>query len=153
MALFPNVQKKAQTAVDTLLRGQRLPDFSDYGQIPYLDALVSEVLRWNPGAPLGLFHAASKDGYYNGYFIPKGSMIAPNVWAILHDETVYGQQPVDFIPERFLTENGEKNNLVPDPDAAFGFGRRLCPGRGTPRLDLLAQMQRLTLRVPSSHGP
>ncbi|KDR74419.1 hypothetical protein GALMADRAFT_99443 [Galerina marginata CBS 339.88] len=129
MALFPETQKKAQAAVDSILHGQRLPDFSDYGQIPYLDALVNEVLRWNPGAPLGLFHAASTDGYYDGYFIPKGSMLAPNVWAILHDETIYGPKSTDFIPERFLTEDGERNYNVPDPDAAFGFGRRICPGR------------------------
>jgi len=129
MALYPDVQKKAQAAVDSVLQHQRLPDFSHYGRIPYLDALVNEVLRWNPGAPLGLFHAVSKDDYYDGYLIPKGSMIVPNVWAILHDEAVYGANPNEFIPERFLTPDGKRNPRIPDADGAFGFGRRTCPGR------------------------
>jgi cytochrome P450 len=129
MALYPDVQKRAQEAIDSVLKGQRLPDFSDYGKIPYLDALVNEVLRWNPGAPLGLFHAVNKDDYYEGYLIPKGSMIVPNVWAILHDETVYGAKADEFIPERFLNPDGQRNPDVPDADAAFGFGRRMCPGR------------------------
>ncbi|KAF9459217.1 cytochrome P450 [Collybia nuda] len=129
MALYPDVQKTAQAAVDQVLKRQRFPDFSDYGHIPYLDALVNEVLRWNPGAPLGLFHAVNKDDYYNGYLIPKGSMIVPNVWAILHDEAVYGANPEEFSPERFLTPDNERDKRVPDTDAAFGFGRRMCPGR------------------------
>ncbi|TDL26777.1 PAH-inducible cytochrome P450 monooxygenase PC-PAH 3 [Rickenella mellea] len=129
MSLYPDVQKKAQAAVDDALSGQRLPDFSDYGTIPYLDAVVNEVLRWHPGAPLGLFHAANKDDYYEGYLIPKGTMISPNVWAILHDESIYGVDTEDFVPERFLTADGRKRNDIPDTDIAFGFGRRICPGK------------------------
>ncbi|THH04413.1 hypothetical protein EW146_g10185 [Bondarzewia mesenterica] len=34
-----------------------------------------------------------------------------------------------FKPERFLTEDGKLNPEVPDPEAAFGYGRRICPGR------------------------
>lgn len=130
MALYPGVQQKAQAAVDGILRGQRLPDFSDYGSIPYLDALVNEVLRWNPGAPLGLFHSVSKDDHYEGYLIPKGSIIVPNAWAIMHDEAIFGVDCREFKPERFLTPDGKRNPDIPDVDVAFGFGRRICPGRG-----------------------
>ncbi|KAF9002967.1 PAH-inducible cytochrome P450 monooxygenase PC-PAH 3 [Cyathus striatus] len=128
MCLYPEVQKNAQAALDAVLHNERLPDFSDFGNIPYLDALVNEVLRWHPGAPLGLFHMTSKDDEYDGYFIPKGTMISPNVWAILHDEAVYGEKPEEFRPERFLDADG-KRNAVPDVEVAFGFGRRICPGR------------------------
>lgn len=128
MSLYPEVQKRAQAAIDEVHHGQQLPDFSDYGRIPYLDAVVNEVLRWHPGAPLGLFHAASRDDVYEGYFIPKGTMISPNVWAIGHDESIYGANTEDFIPERFLTVDGRRND-VPDTEIAFGFGRRVCPGK------------------------
>lgn len=48
--------------------------------------------------------------------------------AILHDETVYSE-PELFNPYRFLTPDGKIDPDVPKPEAAFGFGRRICPGR------------------------
>ncbi|TFY81394.1 hypothetical protein EWM64_g2621 [Hericium alpestre] len=128
MALNPDVQKRAQAAIDEALHGERLPDFTDFGNIPYIDALINEVLRWHPGAPLGLFHSSNKDDVYEGYLVPKGTFISPNVWAILHDPAVYGEDVDEFRPERFLTKDGKRND-VPDSEIAFGFGRRICPGR------------------------
>ena len=48
--------------------------------------------------------------------------------AMLHDEAVY-PDPDTFKPERFLTEHGSLRSDVPYPTEAFGFGRRICPGR------------------------
>ena len=49
--------------------------------------------------------------------------------AILHDEEVY-PDPLSFKPERFLDKNGELDSNVQTPFvAAFGFGRRICPGQ------------------------
>ncbi|KAJ6578488.1 cytochrome P450 [Mycena capillaripes] len=128
MALHPQIQKTAQKALDASLGG-RLPDFSDYGHTPYIEALINEVLRWNPVAPVGIFHATSQDHAYRNYVIPKGSVVVPNIWAVLHDPEVYGAHPERFRPERFLTPEGAMSPKVPDTDAAFGFGRRICPGR------------------------
>ncbi|KAJ7928218.1 cytochrome P450 [Mycena leptocephala] len=128
MALHPQIQKTAQKALDASLGG-RLPDFSDYGHTPYIEALINEVLRWNPVAPVGIFHATSQDDAYRRYVIPKGSVVVPNIWAVLHDPEVYGAHPERFRPERFLTPEGTLSPNVPDTDAAFGFGRRICPGR------------------------
>lgn len=131
MALYPEVQKKAQKALDDALQGQRLPDFNDFGgRIPYVDAVVNEVLRWNTATPFAVYHVASEDDVYNGYNIPKGSIMIPNLWALLHEESVYGPDTDKFIPERFLTAKGELDPDVLDMDIAFGFGRRACPGRG-----------------------
>jgi cytochrome P450 len=48
--------------------------------------------------------------------------------SILHDPTIY-PSPDTFNPSRFLTSSGSLNPNVREPDAAFGFGRRACPGR------------------------
>jgi len=52
----------------------------------------------------------------------------PNTWAVLNDENVY-PDPRRFNPDRYLTEEGKLDLLVRDPEAAFGYGRRICPGR------------------------
>ncbi|KAJ6495958.1 cytochrome P450, partial [Mycena vulgaris] len=107
----------------------RLPDFTDYGRIPYIGALINEVLCWNSIPLMGTFHAMSQEDQYNGYVIPRGSVVIPNIWAILHNPEIYGEDPEQFIPERFLTPEGVLNAAVPDTDAAFGFGKIICPGR------------------------
>ena len=59
MTLFPDVQKKAQAEIDAVVGNDRLPSFSDRTQLPYIEALVMEVLRWHVVAPLGQFVSVS----------------------------------------------------------------------------------------------
>ncbi|KAL0958519.1 hypothetical protein HGRIS_000661 [Hohenbuehelia grisea] len=101
---------------------------ADESHLPYITALVNEVLRWQPIVPLGIAHKSTTEGVYNGYRIPENSVIFPNIWAILHDEKAY-PEPEVFRPERFLTQDGQLDPDVRDPAEGFGFGRRICPGR------------------------
>ncbi|KAF8574658.1 cytochrome P450 [Ramaria rubella] len=127
MLLFPEAQKKAQVELDSVVGMDRLPEFSDWESLPYTYALCQEVMRWHPVAPLGVPHRVTQDDVYGGYFIPEGSIVIGNSWAILHDERTYGPEPETFRPERFLDTN------IKFPLAAFGYGRRagcrVCPGR------------------------
>ncbi|KAJ7486669.1 cytochrome P450 [Mycena latifolia] len=127
MTMYPEVQQKAQAAVDGVVGHGRLPDFND--SIPYVDAVVKEVLRWRPVVPLSIPHTVTQDDVYKGYHIPAGSVVVGNSWAILHDEATYGPDTDKFIPERWLTVDGKINPTIREPTAAFGFGRRICPGR------------------------
>ncbi|KAI0057847.1 cytochrome P450 [Artomyces pyxidatus] len=122
MALHPDIRKKAQQELDSVLHGERLPTFEDQAALPYLDAVVKEVLRWRPAVPMGIPHRLLTDDEYQGYYIPSGTTVMGNVWAILHDPSVY-PNPDQFMPERFL------DGTAPDPDAVFGFSRRACPGQ------------------------
>ena len=58
MTLFPDVQRKAQLEVDSITGGTRLPSFADRQNMPYLNAMVKELLRWNPVVPLSEYHIA-----------------------------------------------------------------------------------------------
>ncbi|RXW15310.1 hypothetical protein EST38_g10551 [Candolleomyces aberdarensis] len=86
-----DVQTRAQKDVDEAVsRLGRLPDSREHRALPYIQALVWEVLRWRPVAPVAVPHFAAEDDVYNGYRIPAGSTVFANSWAVLHDETVYG---------------------------------------------------------------
>ncbi|OGM48730.1 O-methylsterigmatocystin oxidoreductase [Aspergillus bombycis] len=127
MVLNPEVQKKAQEEIDRVVGTSRLPEMSDCESLPYINAVVKEVLRWHPVTPLGVSHASSEDDTYEGYLIPKGAILVPNIWAIAHDPDLY-HDPLEFKPERFLSDNGRTPEYDPHL-LAFGFGRRICPGQ------------------------
>lgn len=68
----PDVQTHAQAEIDRVVGRNRLPDFSDRDDLPYVNAVCREVLRWKVVLPLGVTHAVLRDDVYEGYFIPKG---------------------------------------------------------------------------------
>jgi len=53
MVLHPDVQKRAQKEIDSIVGTGRLPDFDDEKLLPYVSAIVEEVMRWHPVAPIG----------------------------------------------------------------------------------------------------
>ncbi|KAF8824075.1 hypothetical protein HHX47_DHR9000128 [Lentinula edodes] len=129
MLMNPEIQTKAHEQLEKVLGPGDLPSFSDEPLLPYITAIAQEALRHNPVTPLAFPHALTQDDVYEGYFLPKGSIIMPNVWSILHDEEEY-PEPDLFKPSRFLGVDGKINPKVKDPaTAAFGFGRRACPGK------------------------
>ena len=80
MVLFPKVQQKAQIELDAVVGHDRLADSSDEASLPYTSAVVKEVLRWRPIAPLGFPHRLMEDDVYDGMRIPKGSWVFGNSW-------------------------------------------------------------------------
>ncbi|KAH9976333.1 CyP450 monooxygenase [Lactifluus volemus] len=127
LVLYPDVQKRAQAELDSVLARDRLPTFEDRPRLPYINALCKELLRWQMVAPIGVPHASREDDVYRNFFIPKGSFVIANAWAILHDPEIF-PDPEVLKPERFLDQDG---NLKDDPtmSLAFGAGKRICPGR------------------------
>ncbi|KDQ58241.1 hypothetical protein JAAARDRAFT_57969 [Jaapia argillacea MUCL 33604] len=125
MLLFPDVQKKIQAELDSVLGRDTLPTFSDHDFLPYLHLCAMETMRWKPVAPMGVPHAVQHDDVYEGMFIPEGSTIIANQWAILQDENMY-PNPKRFWPERW---DGRFPDARDSRMFAFGFNRRMCPGR------------------------
>ncbi|TCD66655.1 hypothetical protein EIP91_001073 [Steccherinum ochraceum] len=129
MALFPQVQRRAQAELDRVVGSGRLPTWTDFDNLPYIRATVMETMRWMPVSPFGVPHALDADDNYKGYHIPKGAWVVPNVWGMMHNPADY-PDPEVFNPDRFLGADGKVNPYVRDPGTAvFGFGRRICPGR------------------------
>ena len=73
MTISPDAQRKAQEELDSVVGSNRLPNYDDWNSLPYIEALVREVLRWKPIAPLGVAHAITDDDMFKGFLIPKGA--------------------------------------------------------------------------------
>lgn len=101
MILHPELQHKAQEELDRVVGRDRLPTFADRESLPYIEALIREVYRVYPVAPLGerpgmslsmmvrtnmcagVPHVAEEDDIYDGMFISKGTAILANIWYAL----------------------------------------------------------------------
>ena len=98
MAMNPEVLRKAQAEIDAVVGINRLPDFNDRPYLPYVNAIIKETLRWQMVIPLGkrffnvllrLFimagapHMVTEDDEYDGYFIPKGTIVLGAGWYVL----------------------------------------------------------------------
>ncbi|KAG2156217.1 cytochrome P450 [Suillus clintonianus] len=124
MTLYPDVQKTAQAEIDAVVGPDRLPSFADRHSLPYTEALAKEVHRWNVVAPTAIVHRLSEDDVHDGYYIPKDSLVIPNIWFMLNDPRTYAN-PSEFNPERFLAKDGKEPET--DPRAiGFGFGIHLA---------------------------
>ncbi|KAG0701453.1 cytochrome P450 [Suillus ampliporus] len=127
MVLYPDVQARARAEINQVVKDDKLPCIDDRASLPYLDAILREVLRWFPPIPLGMAHATTQDDVYGGYFIPKGAVVMVNQWALSRDEDTFPDAS-RFDPSRYLTVDGQ----LKDPFVnhfGFGHGRRVCPGR------------------------
>jgi cytochrome P450 len=133
MIAFPDVQRRAQAELDAVVGRDRLPTFDDAPRLPYVRAIIEEILRWRPSTPFGIPHAAAEDDWYEGMFIPTGTVCIPNVWNCNHDRAVFGEDADEFRPERHLDEHGDllsgSVETVQAGHVTFGFGRRVCVGK------------------------
>ena len=130
MIAYPEVQNLAHAEIDEVVGTARPPTFADLPSLPYICAMVKEALRWSLTVPFGVPHVASEDDWYEGTFIPKGTICLQNMRVINSETDVFGNDAEHFNPARYLDENNVK--LVggrEEGHLAFGFGRRICPGR------------------------
>ena len=97
----PEKMKRAQAELDEVIGRNRRVDESDTDRLPYLRAVVKEVLRLHPAAPLLVPHRADSSCEIGGFVIPKHSEVIVNIWAIGRDPEIWNE-PSKFVPERFM---------------------------------------------------
>ncbi|KAF5755331.1 putative cytochrome P450 [Helianthus annuus] len=122
----PEILKKAQQELETVVGKDKVVEESHINKLPYLYAIMKETLRLHPILPLLVPHCPSESCVIGGYTIPKGARVFVNVWAIHRDPTIW-ETPLEFRPERFLDGKWDYtgNDFRYFP---FGSGRRICAG-------------------------
>lgn len=140
LCYYPQYQPLLHEEIDRVL-GNRMPTFQDMPDMPVLRAFIRETLRWRPPVPTGIPHECTEDNVYEGYFIPKGSVVHPLEWSISRDPAMF-PEPDAWNPLRWLNSEyptyQEPLSHYPSITAysQFGYGARTCQGRGVVEADL-----------------
>ncbi|XP_071740978.1 cytochrome P450 76C1-like [Rutidosis leptorrhynchoides] len=121
-----NVMKLVQEELTQVVGANNIVEESHISKLEYLDATIKETHRLHPMVPFLVPRTPSKDCEVGGYTVPKGCCVFLNVYSI-HRDPRYWDNPLEFNPERFLTNKYDYkgNNLKFFP---FGSGRRICAG-------------------------
>jgi len=126
----PDILKKAQQEIDSVVGRDRLVSEADIPKLPFFQAVIKENFRLHPSTPLSLPHMASEECVVGGYRIPKHATLLVNIWGMGRDPKIW-PNPLEFNPARFLPGGeaqhidvrGKNFELIP-----FGYGRRICAG-------------------------
>lgn len=155
MLLHPEIQQKVQNEIDQVVGHGRAPTLNDRVNLPYTEACIREIMRFETTLPLGTPHKALVDTEFMGYTIPKGTLIFTGLAAAMHDPTAFDRAN-EFWPERFLDSSG-KLCLSKDISLPFGTGKRLCAGETFSRNMLFSCitsfLQAFTFRMTDGKKP
>ncbi|TLD09536.1 hypothetical protein PspLS_11835 [Pyricularia sp. CBS 133598] len=123
----PDLQQQARAEVDAVCGEGVMPTADILNRLPFIKACFYEAVRWRPLTPL-MTRRVRKDHEYEGFFIPKDTMVLFNVWALSHDTDVF-ERPQDFMPARYLPQCRGDPDVKALPVYGFGTGIRNCPGQ------------------------
>ncbi|KAG9452444.1 hypothetical protein H6P81_005348 [Aristolochia fimbriata] len=128
----PEMMRRVQRELDRVVGlHQRVEEFH-VPDLHYLRAVVKEVMRLYPIAPLLTPRRPSQTSVVGGYTIQEGTTVLVNAWAI-HRDSEYWDEPLEFRLERFLEDGRRCKGLLDGASndfryLPFGSGRRICVG-------------------------
>ncbi|PIA30310.1 hypothetical protein AQUCO_05600026v1 [Aquilegia coerulea] len=125
LVMNPKAMEKAQHEIRNVMGERTIVLESDLPGLHYLKAVIKEIFRLHPPAPVLVPRESMEDVVIDGYDIPAKTRIFINAWAIGREQQSWNN-PEKFEPERFIGSSidfrGQDFELIP-----FGAGRRSCP--------------------------
>lgn len=126
-----------QKALGKFTRDDALVEWDEVRQLPYLGAVIKEALRFHPAAGLPLERVVPQRGAtICGETVPGGTIVGCSAWVLHRDERVFGAQPEQFRPERWLECPPHQQSLMNNTLFAFGAGARTCIGKNIALLEM-----------------
>jgi benzoate 4-monooxygenase len=123
----PDAMKKLQEELDRELKdSEDVPIYSEVQELPYLQAVISESLRYHSTSALGLPRSIPVGGAtLAGKFFPEGTVVSVPAYTIHRSKETFGPDADSYNPDRWLTKRQElEKYFVP-----FSLGPRACVGR------------------------
>ena len=143
------MQEKVHLELDQVVGRARKPVFADQAKLVHLSAVIVEVMRMRPVAPLGVPHVCTQNTKVCGFNVSQGTSVMINIGRLSNDPKLW-KDPQAFRPERFLEEEKEMDLKASETRSTidefkfipFGVGRRACAGYPLAKLQVsLAAMQ------------
>lgn len=129
LANRPDVQAKIHEEMDAAFENGASPSIDDRMRLPYTFACIAESMRYRTISTFTLPHKATQDTAVGGYRIPANTQVIGNIHGVHHDPRFW-ESPDEFIPERFLSQNGDAPfaALTSPAYMPFSIGIRRCTG-------------------------
>ncbi|KAK0592946.1 hypothetical protein LWI29_028146 [Acer saccharum] len=149
----PDVQIKLFDEIQKTV-GDRKVDESDVDKMPYLQAVVKELLRKHPPTYFSLTHAVTESTTLAGYDIPDDANVEIFLPSVGEDPKLWSN-PEKFDPDRFVSgrEDADITGVKGVKMMPFGVGRRICPGLGMATVHVLLMMARMVQEFEWSAYP
>ncbi|XP_033743634.1 cytochrome P450 2B4-like [Pecten maximus] len=139
----PDVKERMVEEIHDVVGTSRFPTLNDKENMPYSEAVITEVIRKANVAPLSVPHSCNTDVEFRGYTIPKGAVLLLNIDSVLFDPEEF-PDPDKFDPTRFLNKN--EKSCRHEVFAAFSIGRRACLGETLARMELFLYLTTILQR-------
>ncbi|GMY23341.1 cytochrome P450 77A3-like [Fagus crenata] len=139
----PHIQEKLYQEIKVSV-GDRKVDEKDMENMPYLQAVVKELLRKHPPTYFSLTHAVTEPATLAGYDIPTDANVEIYLPGISDDPRLWSN-PEKFNPERFISgkEDADITGVTGVKMMPFGVGRRICPGLAMATLHVHLMLARM----------
>ena len=139
---YPDKMEHARREIEAVCGDAlRLPSLNDLPQMPYMCAMVKEVLRWRPTVPLLPQRVLVEDLEFEGYRFPAGTEFLVNSISVCNNGH---ERPEKFEPERWLKGTADAGGVAQDLwQFAFSAGMRSCVGYKLAQKELFVSFSRL----------
>jgi cytochrome P450 len=145
----PHVWRKMRDEQLSTIASRGLLDPLLQSELPYLTACLNESQRITPSAP-GYVRWLKEDTQIGKWLIPGGTAVLPNIYATHRRKDIYGEDALEFKPERWLDGKGGNKSFAPHEFMPFGGGRRACIGMSHAKQQLRVIFGELARRVDFS---
>lgn len=145
----PDVYRRVREELLEFIKREQSHDALLASELPFITACLNESQRVTPSAP-GYIRWLTEDTQIGDWLIPAGTAVLPNIYATHRRKDIYGEDALEFNPDRWLTKTGGTRAFKPHEFMPFGGGRRACVGMSQARQQLRVIFSEFARRVEFS---